>query len=53
MRLKTSSKLAEALNTYRVEFVHAGKERVKFFSTLENAEAFAKFYKSHKIIHPV
>ena len=48
-----SNPFAEKLNTYRVEFVHSGRERVRFFATREHAEAFAKFYKQHKIVDPV
>lgn len=51
MRLKPSNPFAELFsNKVRVDFVHSGKPRVRFFENIESAKRFAGHFKQAKIV---
>ena len=54
MRSKTfSNPFAEVLNkSFKVEFIHSGRDRVRFFNTLEEATVFASNFTQYQIIKP-
>lgn len=54
MRSKTfSNPFADVLNkSFKVEFIHSGKDRVRFFKTFEEAKMFASNFSQYQITKP-
>lgn len=54
MRSKTfSNPFAEVFNkSFKVEFIHSGRDRVRFFETLAGATVFASNFSQYQITKP-